>query len=69
MPTATSYMSKDIYKATINTGNTQNTEYYNGITSNTFKERYRNHIKSFTHKKYSHETGLALKVKTKQISP
>ena len=27
MPTATSYMSKDIYKATINTGNTQNTEY------------------------------------------
>ena len=25
----------------------------------TFKERYRNHIKSFTHKKYSNETELS----------
>ena len=29
------------------------------LSSNTFKERYRNHIKSFTHKKYSNETELS----------
>ena len=53
-------MSKDIvYKATIFTGNTQDTKHYIGMTSNTFKERYRNHIKSFTHKKYSNETELS----------
>ena len=45
-PLQNKFMSKDIvYKATINTGNTQ--------------ERYRNHIKSFTHKKYSNETKLS----------
>ena len=54
-------MSKDIvYKATIFTGNTQDTKHYIGMTSNTFKERYRNHIKSFTHKKYSNETECVL---------
>ena len=38
-------MSKDIvYKATIST----DTKHYIGMTSYTFKERYRNHIKSFT---------------------
>ena len=53
-------MSKDIvYKATINTGSTQDTKHYIGMTSNTFKERYRNLIKSFTHKKYSNETELS----------
>ena len=53
-------MSKDIvYKAAIFTGNTQDTKHYIGMTSNTFKERYRNHIKSFTHKKYSNETELS----------
>ena len=53
-------MSKDIvYKATIFTGNTQDTRHYIGMTSNTFKERYRNHIKSFAHKKYSNETELS----------
>ena len=53
-------MSEEIvYKATINTGNTQNTKHYIGMTSNTFKERYRNHMKSFTHKKYSNETELS----------
>ena len=41
------------------TGNTQDTKHYIGMTSNTFKERYRNHIKSFTHKKYSNETELS----------
>ena len=63
-------MSKDIvYKATINTGNTQDTKHYIGMTSSTFKERCRNRIKSFIHKKYSNvrngtfETRLALKAK------
>ena len=53
-------MSKDIvYKATINTGNTQDTKHYIGITTtHYFKERYKNHIKSFTHKKYSNEMEL-----------
>ena len=53
-------MNKDIvYKATISTSNTNDTKHYTGMTSNTFKERYRNHIKSFTHKKYSNETELS----------
>ena len=53
-------MSKDIiYKATVITNNTQDTKHYIGMTSNTFKERYRNRIKSFTHKKYSNETELS----------
>ena len=53
-------MSKDIvYKATFITNNTQDTKHYIGMTSNTFKEQYRNHIKSFTHKKYSNETELS----------
>ena len=29
------------------------------MTSSTFKEPFRNHIKSFTHKKYSNETELS----------
>ena len=29
------------------------------MTSNTFKERFRNYIKSFNHKKYSNETELS----------
>ena len=34
-------------------------KYYIGMTSNTFKERFRNNTKSFTHKKYSNETELS----------
>ena len=53
-------MSEEIvYKATVNTSNTQDTKYYTGMTSNTFKEQYRNHIKSFTLKKYSNEKELS----------
>ena len=53
-------MNKDIlYKATISTSITNDTKHYIGMTSRTFKERYRNHIKSFTHKKYSNETELS----------
>ena len=52
-------MNKDIvYKATISTSNANDTKHYIGMTSSTFKERYRNHIQSFTHKKYSNETDL-----------
>ncbi len=43
-------MTKDIvYKATVTTSNTNSTKYYIGMTASTFKERYRNHIKSFNH--------------------
>ena len=53
-------MNKDIvYKATISTSNANDTKHYIGMTSCTLKERYRNHIKSFTHKKYSNETELS----------
>ena len=44
-------MNKDIvYKTTISTSNAKDTKHYIGMTSSTFKERYRNHIKSFTRK-------------------
>ncbi len=33
------------------------------MTASTFKERYRNHIKSFTRKKYSNETELSKHVR------
>ena len=50
-------MDKDIvYQATISTNNTNDTKHCIG----TFQERYRTHIKSFTHKKkYSNETELS----------
>ena len=56
-------MSKDIvYKATVNRNTFKE-------TSNTFKEWYRNHIKSFTHKKIFKRNGTfktCLALKTKQ---
>ena len=33
--------------------------HYIGMTASTFKERYRNHIKSFNHKRYSNDTELS----------
>ena len=52
-------MSKDIvYKA--DTVNTRHKAYYIiDMTSNTFEKRYRDHMKSFTHKKYLNETELS----------
>ncbi len=45
-------MTKDIiYKVTVTTSNTNSTKYYIGMTASTFKERHRNHIKSFNHRK------------------
>ncbi len=53
-------MTKDIvYKATVTTSNTNSTKHYRGMTASTFKERYRNHIKSFNHKRYSNDTELS----------
>ena len=52
-------MTKDIvYKATVSTSNSNNTKHYIGMTASTFKERHRNHIKSFQHKKYANNTEL-----------
>ena len=52
-------MSKDIvYKATITANITHDTKHYIGMTSNTFKERYRNHQIFHTRKK-SNETELS----------
>ena len=45
-------LTKDIvYKASVTTCNTNTTKHYMGMTSKTFKEQYRNHIKCFQHKK------------------
>ena len=49
---------------------TEKTETYVGMTKSVFKERYGNHKKSFTHKRYSTETSLSIhawKLKEKQI--
>ncbi len=37
----------------------KSTKHYIGMTVSTFKERYRNHIKSFNHKRYSNDTELS----------
>jgi len=46
-----------IYKAKISTNNVTST--YIGLTSNTFKERFLNHTKSFNLKKYETSTNLS----------
>ena len=46
-----------VYKAEIHTENKSYS--YIGLTANTFKERYRNHISSFNNKKYEHHTSLS----------
>ena len=46
-----------IYQATIETDDT--TQKYIGLTEGDFKTRYRNHTKSFNHKKYKMETELS----------
>ena len=63
-PLQNKYMSNDIVdKATVITNNTQDAKHYIGMTSNTFKERYRNYITCIFHiKKYSNETELSKQV-------
>ena len=46
-----------VYQATIETDDT--TQKYIGLTVGDFKTRYRNHTKSFNHKKYKMETELS----------
>ena len=59
-PLGNQCMTKNIvYRATVTTGNADNTRHYIGMTASTFKERYRNHIKSFNHKRYSNDTELS----------
>ena len=48
-----------VYKAEIKSENNGTIKTYIGMTSNTFKERYRNHLKSFKHPQYSSETELS----------
>ena len=53
-------LSKNIvYKAQIKSQNNGTVKTYIGMTSNAFKERYRNHIKSFKHPQHSSETELS----------
>ena len=47
-----------VYKAEIASQN-GTVKTYIGMTSNSFKERYRNHLKSFNHHQYSSETELS----------
>ena len=59
-PLGNQCLSKNIiYKATVTCSNTNSTKHYIGMTASTFKERYRNHIKSFNHKRYSNDTELS----------
>ena len=46
-----------VYKATIKHGDEE--KCYFGLTGGTFKDRYRNHVKSFKHEKYHKETQLS----------
>ena len=48
-----------VYKAEIKTKEDRETKEYIGMTANDFKVRYRNHIKSFKHKRYEFDTELS----------
>ena len=48
-----------IYGENITTADNGETKHYIGMIANPFKERYRNHTKSFEDKKYANETELS----------
>ena len=48
-----------VYKAEIRSQHDGSVKTYIGMTSNTFKEKYRNHVKSFRHPHYSSGTELS----------
>ena len=48
-----------IYQADIKSQSDGIVKSYIGMASNTFKKRYRNHVKSFKHPQYSSETELS----------
>ena len=47
------------YRADVTTKNNGERKSYIGITTNKFKQRYRNHLKSFRNAKYSNDTELS----------
>ena len=50
-----------VYRASVTTEN-GNTDYYVGLTGDTFKNRFRGHKTSFTNAKYKHKTTLSTHV-------
>ena len=48
-----------VYQAEVTTTDDSHTKCYIGMTANRFKERYRNHQKSFRKEKYANETELS----------
>ena len=48
-----------VYKAEVTNDKNQEKKVYIGLTETTFKERHRNHTKSFNNKKYLKETELS----------
>ena len=48
-----------VYQAEVTTNDNDETKKYIGITANEFKQRYRNHAKSFQHQKYANDTELS----------
>ena len=69
MPIRRKLFNKNIvYLATVETET--NTSSYVGMTGNSFKTRYYNHIKSFKYKRYKNETELSKyiwKLKEKEV--
>ena len=62
-----------VYKAEVSSTDDNTTQTYIGVTSNDFKTRYRNHLKSLRNEKYKHETELSkhvwnLKKENRQFS-
>lgn len=61
-----------VYQAEVTNDNDDESKIYIGHTSTSFKERYRNHTKSFRHKQYHTDTELSKYVwelKDKNITP
>jgi hypothetical protein len=48
-----------VYQAEVTTRDNGEIKHYVGMTANSFKERYRNHQKSFTNATYKNETELS----------
>ena len=50
---------KVIYQADVTNDVDDEYKFYNGLTESSFKERFRNHTKSFNHRLYQNETELS----------
>ena len=51
--------SKIVYQADVRTDTNDKKKFYLGVSETPFKERFRNHKKEFTHKKYRNSTELS----------